>query len=432
MDPARRVLRGDVLVTDGRIVSVGPDLEVPPATRLLEAHGAAVLPGLIQAHVHLGQALFRGLAEDRELLAWLRDRIWPLEAAHDTDSAYWSGMLGAADCLLGGTTTVQEIGLVQEMDAIFRAIDDSGLRAVAGKCLMDTGEGVPSGLLEDTTASLTEAESLARQWHGAAEGRISACVGPRFVLSCSRELWEGTADLSRRLNLPVHTHALESRLEEEAVRAALGTGQMEFLHTTGILDRDLRIAHGVWFGEEHVRILEGRPLKVAHCPSSNLKLGSGIADLIMLRSLEGVDVGLGTDGAPCNNTMDMLHEMRLAALLQQWKQGPGRFTARDALEISTIEGARSVGLESEIGSLEPGKAGDLLVLDLDRVQSFGPDPVSIYDRIVYAAARDAVRWVVVDGEILVEKAELVRIEDREIRSRSTEAHTRLLARANMG
>ena len=406
MNPDREVLRGDVLITDGRIAGVGDGLTVPPGTRLLDAAGLHVLPGLIQAHVHLGQALFRGLAEDRELLSWLKDRVWPLEAAHDADSAYWSGMLGASDALLSGTTTVQEIGLVREMDAIFRAILDSGLRAVAGKCLMDWGEDVPSRLLEDTRASLAEAESLAATWHGAAGGRLRAAVCPRFVLSCSRELWEGTSDLAARLHLPVNTHLLESQAEEAAVKDALGTGQMEFLDGTGVLDRDFRIAHGVWLQDSHVRTLGGRPLKVAHCPSANLKLGSGVADLVFLRTQPGFSVGIGTDGAPCNNDMDILEEIRLGALLQQWKQGPGRFTARDALELATIEGARSLGWEDEIGSLEPGKAGDLVVLNLDRVASFGPEQVSVYDRIVYGAGRDQVQWVVVDGEVLVEAGRL--------------------------
>jgi len=431
MDRERSVLRGDVLVTEGRIAAIGPDLQVPAGTRLLDAAGLHVLPGFIQGHVHLGQALFRGLAEERELLPWLRERIWPLEAAHTEESAYWSGLLGALDCLSSGTTTVQEIGLVKGMEGIFRAVRDAGLRAVAGKCLMDTGEGVPPGLLEDTGTALAEAQELARRWEGENGGLIHGALCPRFILSCSRELWAGVAEEAGRSGIPVHTHLLESRAEEEEVRAVLGTGQMEFLDEVGILDTDLRIAHGVWLREPHAEILGGRHLAVVHCPSSNAKLGSGIAHLPYLRRLPNLAVGIGCDGAPCNNDMDMLGEMRLTALLQALEHGPGSLPSEEVLALATSEGARAVGLEGEVGSLEAGKAGDLVVLDLERPQTFGPEGVSVYDRIVYAAGRDAVRWGVVDGEVLLEGGRCPHVGSGTVQRRAAEEIHQLLARADL-
>jgi 5-methylthioadenosine/S-adenosylhomocysteine deaminase len=433
MDPQHRVLEGDVLVHDGRIVAIGSDLDEAQTrgAKVLDATAKVVLPGFVQGHVHLGQALLRGLAEGRELLDWLRERIWPLEAAHDHESAYWSGMLGAADCLLSGTTTVQEIGLVTHMEAIFESIRDSGLRAVAGKCLMDTGLGVPEALLEDPDDALAQSAELHGRWHGAEGGRIHVELCPRFILSCSKTLWEGTARLATQLGVPVHTHLLEHPREEDEVVGVLGRGQMEFLDETGILDTDLRIAHGVQFGPKHVQILAGRPLRIAHCPSANLKLGSGIADLGFLRSTPGVSVGLGTDGAPCNNDMDVLEEMRLAALLQALRQGPGRFSGRDALSLATIDGARALGLESEIGSLEIGKAGDLVVLDLERPATFGPVGVDVYDRIVFAAARDAVCWVVVGGAVLVDHGRLLSFDEQALRDRPAQSIRAVLKRSGI-
>jgi cytosine/adenosine deaminase-related metal-dependent hydrolase len=317
------------------------------------------------------------------------------------------------------------------MEGIFRAIRDSGLRAVAGKCLMDAGEGVPEGLLEDTDHALEEAEAFVRRWDGTEGGLIHGALCPRFILSCSRELWEGTAALAGRLGVPVHTHLLESRAEEEEVRAALGTGQMEFLHGAGVLDTDLRIAHGVWLREPHAEVLAGRALKVVHCPGSNAKLGSGIVHLPFLRSLPNVSVGIGSDGAPCNNDMDILVEMRLAALLQSLEHGPGRTRAEDILALATSEGAKAVGLGDEVGSLEVGKAGDLVVLDLDRPQTFGPEGVSVYDRVVFAAARDAVRWVVVDGEVLVDGGRFLLLDPEEVLRHAAEELHLLLARAEL-
>jgi 5-methylthioadenosine/S-adenosylhomocysteine deaminase len=432
MDPQQRVLEGDILVENGRIVAIGViEPERVAEAEQLDATGKAVLPGFIQGHVHLGQALLRGLAEGRELLDWLRERIWPLEAAHDHESAYWSGMLGAADCLLSGTTTIQEIGLVTHMEAIFEAIRDSGLRAIAGKCLMDTGLGVPEALLEDPDVALAESAQLHGRWHGAHDGRITVELCPRFILSCSKTLWEGTAALASRLGIPVHTHLLEHPREEDEVVAVLGRGQMEFLDETGILDTDLRIAHGVQFERRHAEILAGRPLKIAHCPSANLKLGSGIADLGFLRSTPGVSVGLGTDGAPCNNDMDVMEEMRLAALLQSLRQGPGRFSGRDALALATIDGARALGLEHEIGSLELGKAADLVILDLERPATFGPAGVDIHDRIVFAAARDCVCWVIVGGRVLVDHGRLTTFDEDALARRPAEAVRAVLRRSGV-
>jgi len=430
MDPERRVERADVLVTDGRIAAIGLDLELPPATRLLDARGCHVLPGLIQGHVHLGQSLFKGMAEDRELIPWLKDRIWPLEAAHTEESAYWSGMLGAMDCLLGGTTTIQDIGIVKGMNGIFRAVHDSGLRAIAGKCLMDRGEGVPRRLQEEPSVALSEARELHRKWYGGGRGRIRTAVCPRFILSCTRDLWEQAVAAAAELKIPVHTHLLESQAEESAVKIDLGVSQMAFLEDAGVLDADLRIAHGVWFSDAERRVLKGRPLKVAHCPSANLKLGSGIADLLYLRSLPELAVGIGCDGAPCNNDLDALEETRLAALLQIHKHGPGKFTARDALELATIEGARAIGMEQEIGSLEPRKAGDILVLDLSGPAAFGPED-AVYERVVFAAGRDAVRHVVVDGEILVDRGRFPHLETDEVLRRAAEERDALAARADI-
>jgi len=431
MNPAREVVRADVLVTDGRIAAVGEKLPTPPATRLLEAEGLHVLPGLIQGHVHLGQALFRGLAEERELLPWLRDRIWPLEAAHTEESAYWSALLGAADCLLAGTTTVQDIGIVKEMEGLYRGIRDSGLRAAAGKCLMDSGEGAPPELIEEPAEALEETRELHRRWHGAARGRITTVLCPRFILSCSDSLWERTVATADALQLPIHTHLLESPEEAEAVRAAVGTDQMTYLDRLGVLDRDLRIAHGVCFDEAAAAVLADRPLKVAHCPSANLKLGSGIADLVFLRDRENVALGIGCDGAPCNNDMDVLEEIRLAALLQAWKQGPGRFSSLEALETATIGGARAIGMQAEIGSIEPGKMGDILVLDLNRPATFGPDRVSVYDRVVFSAARDAVRWVMVDGEIVVDRGKLPHLDENALARRPEEEILKLVRRTEL-
>ena len=176
---------------------------------------------------------------------------------------------------------------------------------------------------------------------------------------------------------------------------------MEYLDQMGILDADLLIAHGVLLDEARLKILDGRELRVAHCPSANAKLGSGTANLGLLAAEENISVGIGCDGAACNNDLDILQEMRLAGLLQGLKVGPANaIDGKGIVEMVTIEGARAIGLEAELGSIEPGKLGDLVVLDLDRPQSFAAQETSVYDRIVYGTARDAVACVIIDGEVL--------------------------------
>lgn len=431
MDRHLRVIEEDLLITDGRIAGMGKNLNVPPATRLLDASGMVILPGLIQGHVHLGQTLFRGLAEDMGLLDWLARRIWPLEAAHTEESAYWSAMAGAADCLLSGTTTVHDIGLVYGMEGVFRGILDSGIRGIAGKCLMDAGEGAPSLLKEETAVALETAADLIHHWDGEAEGRIRGAVCPRFALSCSPALWEGAVSLAREHDLNLHTHLLECREEEAAVAELLGKGQMEFLDGLGVFDLEPVVAHGVLLDEPRLEILDGRHLGVIHCPSANAKLGSGIADLALLRKHENVALGIGCDGAACNNDLDVLEEMRLAALLQGARNGPGSLPAVEALEMATLRGAEALGFADELGSLEPGKAGDLVVLDLDHPRTVTAKDADLYTRIVYGLGRDQIRWVVVDGEVLVENGELQKQERARITARAREEADALLDRADL-
>ena len=432
MDGEATVRRGeDLLVERGKIAQMGPALTAPDGARVLDLTDHLLLPGLIQGHVHLGQTIFRGLAEGRRLLPWLRERIWPLEAGHDDESAYWCSLLGAAECLLGGTTTIQEIGIGPGARGMLQAIVDSGLRAAAGMCLMDSGDGLPDGLRYETDQALAETASLGTEFHGAAGGRVSYLLNPRFILSCSGRLWRGIEELSTRHGWPVHTHALEQKEETATVRELKdGRDEIEYFDETGILSRDLRIAHGVWLDSGHLHRVSGEDFSVVHCPSSNLKLGSGIADVVALRRA-GVPVGVGADGAPCNNDLDALEEVRLAALLQQLRNGPGSFSATDALRLATSEGARAIGLYERTGSLEPGKDADLLVLSLDRPELALRDRGDLQDLVVYGASRASVRHVFVGGRQLVEDGRLVGLDLGEIAERATVALDAVLRRSQV-
>jgi cytosine/adenosine deaminase-related metal-dependent hydrolase len=403
---------------------------VPPEARVLDVTGCFVLPGLIQGHLHLGQTFFRALGEGRRLLAWLRERIWPLEAAHDDESAYWCGLLGAAECLLGGTTTIQDIGIGPGAPGLLRAIAESGLRAFAGPCLMDSGDGLPAAMRGETDGVLAAAEALGDRFERAGDGRLRAVLNPRFILTCSDPLWEGIRDLAERRGWPVHTHALEQRDETDAVRGIKnGRDEIQYFADQGVLSTDLRLAHGVWLTSGHLEQVHGHRFSVVHCPSSNLKLGSGIADVLALRRA-GVPVGIGTDGAACSNQLDNFAELRLAALLQKVKHGPDSFSGLDALRLATSEGARALGLQTT-GTIETGKAADLVVLSSGRPELWAAPQADPHDLVAFGASRAAVRHVIVDGQLLVEDGRLTRLDAEEIFRESSRCLRDLIRRSGV-
>jgi 5-methylthioadenosine/S-adenosylhomocysteine deaminase len=398
------IVEGDVLIEGGRIAALG-DLGETTASRVINAGGGYLLPGFVQTHVHLCQTLFRGYADDRSLLDWLQQRVWPMEAAHTPASLAASARLAAAELLLGGTTAVLTMETVHDTDSVFEALAPTGLRAVVGKCMMDAGGAVPRRLVEDTRTSIDQSVALVERWHGGANGRLRAALAPRFALSCSSDLLRTVASLSRERRLLVHTHASENRDEVALVRERTGHTNVAYFERMGLASPRLCLAHCVWVGDDEQASLAEHRVKVLHCPGSNLKLGSGIAPIVDMRR-RSISVSLGADGAACNNHLDMFAEMRLASGLQAITRGPGALGAADVLRMATIEGARALDWDAEIGSIEVGKRADLILVDRDRPHLVSsPDPVSA---IVYAARPSDVRLTVVDGEVLVEDGRLLR------------------------
>lgn len=404
MNDALHVLDGDVLVQGGVIAAVGPDLTAPPGVAVIDGADHYLMPGLIQPHIHLCQTLFRHEAEGRPLLAWLRERIWPLEGAHTPESLARSCELGLAELLLSGTTTLLDMGTVHHQDAVFETAAAWGVRGAFGKAMMDVGEGVPATLRESTQRSLDESLRLGRTWHGADNDRLRYAFAPRFVLSCSAALQQEVGRLSAAEGYLVHTHASEHREEVALIERLHGMRNVHLLHSYGLCSPRSVFAHGVQLDADERRILRDTGTSICHCPSSNLKLGSGIADVLTLLR-EGVNVAIGADGAPCNNGLDAFVEMRLAHLLQGPKHGAGALTPVEVLRLATRGGAKALGWEERVGSLEPGKDADMVLLRRnDPRLGLGSDP---YTEIVCAGTRDLVRRVWVRGRLLVDEGTLV-------------------------
>jgi 5-methylthioadenosine/S-adenosylhomocysteine deaminase len=421
------VVVGSVSVRDGRIVRVGA-FEQEPHDRVIDAAGGILLPGFVQTHVHLCQTLFRGLADDLPLMDWLRRRVWPLEAAHTASSLRSSAETAAAELLLSGTTAVLTMETVHDTDAVCEALVGTGIRATVGKCMMDGDSEAPPRLREDTRRAIDDSLALRARWHGAASGRLRVAFAPRFAVSCTRDLLEGVAALSDRDDVLVHTHASESLSEIAIVRERSGMRNLEYLAATGLASPRLCVAHCVWVDEDEQALMAERAVKVLHCPSSNLKLGSGLAPVVELLARH-VSVSIGADGAACNNRLDMFDEMRLAAGLQAVRKGPGALPARAVLWMATREGASALGLGADIGSIEVGKRADLVLLEAERPHfSSGLDPYSL---VVYAARGADVRTTIVDGRILVDEHRLIEMDAKELWQRARIEASALVARANL-
>jgi 5-methylthioadenosine/S-adenosylhomocysteine deaminase len=422
MNDALEVIEGDVLVRDGRIAQIGRLPAEVTADRTIDGRGSYLLPGLIQTHVHLCQTLFRGYADDLALLDWLKTRVWPMEAAHTPASLAAAARLAAAELLRSGTTTVLTMETVHDTDAVFEALEPIGLRAVVGKCMMDADAAVPARLMEHTARSIDDSVAIAKRWHGRGNGRLRAAFAPRFAVSCSRELLEAVAHLAAQHDLVVHTHASENRDEIALIKARTGLKNIDYLADTGLTTHRLCLAHCVWVDEGEQALMAERDVKVLHCPGSNLKLGSGLAPVVEMRA-KGVSVSLGADGAACNNHLDMFEEMRLAAVLQSVRLQPGALNARDVVQMATREGARALGLEKEIGSIEVGKKADLIL-----VNTAGPDP---YSTLVYASRGTDVRTTIVDGQVLIDDFRPVSWDHAEIAAAARAEAQALARRANL-
>jgi 5-methylthioadenosine/S-adenosylhomocysteine deaminase len=408
MDDHDSIVSGDLFISGGEIQGInsgggaGADI-------VIDAQGCVVMPGFVQTHIHLCQTLFRGAADDLSLIDWLKQRIWPMEAAHSVSSLRASARLGIAELIKGGTTSALTMETVNHTEAVFQVVEETGYRATIGKCMMDKGEEVPAALYEDTEASIEESLALLEKWHGKADGRIRYCFAPRFAVSCTPELLAKVARLAHERGVMVHTHASENRQECGLVEQATGLRNITYLDSLGLTGRHVALAHCIHLDDDEIAILKRTNTNVVHCPSSNLKLGSGIAPVKRMME-EGISVSLGADGAACNNRLDMFTEMRTAALLQKALHGPEVLPARRALRLATIDGARALGLGNEIGSLEVGKRADVIVVRIDSLHST-PRPPDLASAITYSAQSSDVDTVIIDGRLVMRRRKLLTVDE---------------------
>lgn len=418
---ARReiVHNGGIIINNNTIEAVLNEQAVrslqPFDGEIVDAPSLVASPGFIQTHIHLCQTLFRGLADDLELLDWLRLRIMPYEAAHNARSMYASAQIGIAELLRSGTTTIMDMGSLNHEEEIIRAVLETGIRAFVGKAMMDVNDLHPP-MKESTKQALASTRKYAEQVHGSANGRVRYAVAPRFILSCTDELLQEAYEMTKNFpGMLFHTHAAENRHEMEAVRKRCTMDNVEYFHHLNILQHNTCLAHCIWLNDREMDLMHERDAKVLHCPSSNLKLGSGVAQIPALRA-RGVTVSLGADGAPCNNTLNMFEEMRLAALIQKPLHGPTAMDAQSVFEMATLGGAAALGIAREVGSLETGKKADIVLLDVQRPWNplLPRAATDLYSSIVYSCSPENVHSVMVDGRWVYRNREYPGIDEHAV------------------
>ncbi len=399
-----QAFKADILISGNRIAKIGNITAKPDVT--INAADKLVIPGLIQTHVHLCQTLFQGYANDFSLglLNWLRKKIWPLEASHDESSLYFSALLGATKLIRSGTTCTMSMETVRHTDAVFNAIEDIGLRATVGKCMMDKGDNVPAPLLERTQDSIEESLKLFKRWHNKFNGRIRYAFSPRFALTCSKELLRDVGQIARENKTIVHTHAAENKQEVEALLKQSGMRNIEYLEHLNLTHDNLCLAHCVWLNNNELDIIKTGKVKVLHCPSSNLKLGSGLAHINEMID-NSINVSIGVDAALFNANMDVFTEMRRAVSLQTQKT----LSPEQAFKMATIEGAKALGLQKEIGSIEVGKKADIVILNNPRLGNKD----MLLTMLNFTEPSD-IETVLIDGRIILKNREFLSIDEDEI------------------
>ena len=423
----------------GKISEIGGPGSKPrrKAEQRISAKGMAVIPGLIDTHVHLAQSLLRGCADDLSLVDWLKKRVWPIQGSFTREDGKVSAELSMLEMIKSGTTSFVAVDVVARygFEGIANAVVEAGMRGALAKTVMDSpgygrkGSIMPAGLVEKKEECVREAKSMIRKWNRVKGSRVRTWVAPRSLGGCTRELYEEVAELAREQGARVTMHLAEVREDVRYAKQNFGLTPFEFIEKVGLAGPRSLFAHMVWLSDSDVGMVGRTRSNVAHCPSSNLKLASGIPKVPEMLEA-GANVGLGCDGAPCNNSYDMIREMKLAAVIQKARLlDPRTMPAPKVLEMATLRGARAMGMESEVGSIEAGKKADLVLIDLKK-----PHLVpyrDIVSNVVYSAMGSDVDTVIVDGKLLLRGGKALTLDEERIVGDAQKRQDELIARSGV-
>jgi 5-methylthioadenosine/S-adenosylhomocysteine deaminase len=408
----------DIIIDEGQILAVQPSdaLATAQAHRVIEAHEMLAMPGLINTHAHVPMVIFRGLAEDVSLERWFNEFMWPLESNLTEDDVYWGMLLGLVEMIEGGVTTVADHYFY--MDRAAQAVQEAGTRAALGWAVFaDRGYD-----------ALDETAAFAERWRNQADGRITTWMAPHAPYTCDDDFLRAAVDHARRLGIGIHIHAAEEMGQTQASLARRGITPIKVLDETGILELPTLIAHGCGILPADIDLLKpyAAHVGVAHCPKTYLKLGMGLTPIAALREA-GVAVGLGTDGAVSNNTLDIFESLRLMAMLQKHEaRNPEVMTIPEALDIATRGSAAALGMAGQIGRLTPGYLADIILVNMGGAHC---QPLhSLTASLVYNIRAGDVQTVIVNGQVVMQNREILTLDKAQIIKEVNQGMARLARR----
>ncbi|TET56013.1 amidohydrolase [Candidatus Bathyarchaeota archaeon] len=406
MNNAGIIPKGVIAVKGGKISYVGDsgNAQCIRAEKVLEGHRKVAMPGLVNCHTHLAMTLFRGLAEDMTMDQWLEETIWPLEAKLRPEDVYIGSLLGCLEMIKNGVTCFADMYFFESKVA--EAVKKAGIRASLASGIIETVDW------QTGDKSFDDAVYFAQKYEGWAEGRITTRLGPHTAYTCTEETLGKIREKASQAGIGIHIHLSELGTTPPYIARKSNLSEVELLENQGFLDDDVLAAHCIHLTTKDITILAKRGVKVAYNPVSNMKLAQGVSRVKELIDA-GITVGLGTDGAASNNSLDMFETMKIAALLQKLHyRDPTILRAREVLRAATIKGAEALGLHNKIGTLEVGKRADIILVDLNR-----PNLVPLHDiyaNLVYSARGCDVDSVIVDGKILMENREVKTLNEEEV------------------
>lgn len=397
------VAKKDILIDGSCISQIGENLTSSSVDKVINASGKVIMPGLINCHNHAAMTLFRGYCDDLRLMEWLTEKIWPAEELLTDEDVYWGTMLASAEMIKSGTTTFADMYF--HMNHVAQAVKDSGIRASLCRAL----------LFQDNEGQqrIRETYELFNKWHGAAGGRITTMVGPHAPYTCPPDKMKLVLDLAEELKSGVHIHLAETIEEVNQIFNSYGKSPTKYLADLGVFEcNHVLLAHCVNLSRDDLYLLRNLQGGISHNPISNQKLGCGIAPVKELRDL-GITVGMGTDGAGSATTLDMFEEIKAAAWMQKNRvYDPKVISAYKVLQMATVEGAKALGMENEIGTLEIGKKADIILVDIEKPHLYPHNDICAL--LAYAAQGADVDTTIINGEIVMENRRLLTIDEKEI------------------
>lgn len=413
------IKKGSVLIENDKIMEINEKTGQKDADCIIDGEKKVLIPGLVNTHTHLSMNLLRGLADDLPLDTWLNDHIWPVESHLTGEYCYAGALLACIEMIKSGTTTFNDMYFF--MDDVAKAVDEAGIRGMLSHGMIDLGDE------EKRKAEFKETLRIIEKCHDTADGRIKVAFGPHATYTCSEELLRGVRKKADKMGLKIHIHVGETEFEVQQITEAQGSRPFEYLDEIGFLADDVIAAHAVWLSDKEIDIIKERGVNLSHNPASNMKLASGISPVSKLID-NGVNVSIGTDGAASNNNLDMIEEMKLTALLQKVNTMDSTvLPAQKVFEMATINGAKALGLQGEIGTIEVGKKADLVLLDM-KSPHLAPfrHPIS---HLVYAAKGSDTDTVICNGEILMQNKELKVVDEAEVIKLAEDAAEELISKS---